>query len=108
MSENKWKTAYLFSSFAKKTYHFNNPGGQGVVETEDALYRWELLLYHYKCCYNSGRRKEAAATRAELKACMQSHPEYFSYKDLVYIQSNSAFYLSLRNLRRWVKNRFAA
>jgi hypothetical protein len=96
----EWNTAYLFSGFARKTFQFKNPRVEGALETEDTLYNWELLLYHFISCFNSGRKEEAAVVRRELKILMHDHPEIFSLRDLVHIRANSPLFLTLRNFRR--------
>jgi glycosyltransferase involved in cell wall biosynthesis len=103
MSNAQWHTAHLFSSIARKVYHTGNPLEQGVVQVDNTLYEWKLLLFYSICCYQTGRKYEAAFARSELKACIRQHPEYFSHRDLVYIHSNSPFYLAIRRWNPWTK-----
>lgn len=103
MNAKRWELAYLFSLFSTRMYHGRNPFGQGVSQTEDALYQWKMLLYHFICCQESGRIEEAKSASAELTRLTRMEPGSFTFKDLLYIRSNSAFYLSLRKWNPWAR-----
>jgi len=67
----QWHQAYLYSSFAVANYHGNKPTGLDIELVEDALYDWELLLYHCTICIHAGRKEEGKAGMSRLKSILR-------------------------------------
>jgi len=103
-SAKRWQTAYIFSSMAKNTFHGHLPKGNNMAELENPLYLWKLLVLHFISCWRLGLKVEGLQTRLLLKDCIEQHPKYFTLRDLVYIRSNTPFYLALRSIFSWVNS----
>ena len=88
-----WNMAYLYSKFAKTTFHAKNPYPTRLLFVDEATYVWRFAEAHAAACYYTGRMDEAKQTYQEIVNLTKTHPQYFSQDDLSKIQMNGQFFL---------------
>ena len=88
-----WNMAYLYSKFAKTTFHAKNPYPTRLLFVDEATYVWKFAEAHAASCYYTGRMDEAKQTYQEIVNLTKTHPQYFSQDDLSKIQMNGQFFL---------------
>lgn len=88
-----WNMAYLYTSFARKTFHNNSPYPKRLLFVDESLYIWKFLEAHSAACFYTGRKEEAKQTYQEMLKISQEKPEYFGPQDLMKIQQNAQFFL---------------
>lgn len=92
MMQQEWHMAYLYSKFAKTTFHGKNPYPTRLLFVDEATYVWKFLEAHAAACYYTGRMDEAKQTYQEIVNITKTHPQYFSPEDLNKIQMNGQFF----------------
>ncbi len=90
LSVNEWNNAYLFSKFAKMTYHQKNPYPQRLLFVDEVLYAWRFLEVHAASSFYTGRREEARQSYLEMVKISKEQPHLFNSEDLQKIQMNSS------------------
>jgi glycosyltransferase involved in cell wall biosynthesis len=88
-----WNMAYLYSKFAKTTFHGKNPYPTRLLFVDEATYVWRFAEAHAAACYYTGRMDEAKQTYQEIVNLTKAQPQYFSQDDLNKIQMNGQFFL---------------
>jgi len=88
-----WNMAYLYSKFAKTTFHGKNPYPTRLLFVDETTYIWKFAEAHAATCYYTGRMDEAKQTYQEMVNITKTHPQYFSQDDLNKIQLNGQFFL---------------
>ena len=88
-----WNMAYLYSKFAKTTFHGKNPYPTRLLFVDETTYIWKFAEAHAAACYYTGRMDEAKQTYQEIVNLTKTHPQYFSQDDLNKIQMNGQFFL---------------
>lgn len=92
MMQQEWHMAYLYSKFAKTTFHGKNPYPTRLLFVDEATYVWRFAEAHAAACYYTGRMDEAKQTYQEIVNITKTHPQYFSPEDLNKIQMNGQFF----------------
>ena len=87
-----WNMAYLYTKFAKHTFHGKNPYPTRLLFVDETTYNWKFLESHCAACYYTGRLDEARVGYSEIIALTKTHPQYFTEHDLQKIQMNSQFF----------------
>jgi len=88
-----WNMAYLYSKFAKSTFHGKNPYPTRLLFVDEATYVWKFAEAHAAASYYTGRMDEAKQTYQEIVNLTKTHPQYFSADDLNKINMNGQFFL---------------
>jgi hypothetical protein len=88
-----WNMAYLYSKFAKTTFHGKNPYPTRLLFVDETTYIWKFAEAHAAACYYTGRMDEAKQTYQEIVNITKTQPQYFSQDDLNKIQMNGQFFL---------------
>jgi glycosyltransferase involved in cell wall biosynthesis len=88
-----WHMAYLYSKFAKSTFHGKNPYPTRLLFVDEATYVWKFAEAHAAAAFYTGRMDEAKQTYQEIVNITKTHPQYFSQDDLNKIQMNGQFFL---------------
>jgi glycosyltransferase involved in cell wall biosynthesis len=88
-----WNMAYLYSKFAKTTFHGKNPYPTRLLFVDEATYVWRFAEAHAAASYYTGRMDEAKQTYHEIVNLTKTHPQFFSQDDLNKIQMNGQFFL---------------
>ena len=88
-----WNMAYLYSKFAKTTFHGKNPYPTRLLFVDETTYIWKFAEAHAAACYYTGRMDEAKQTYQEIVNLTKTQPQYFSQDDLNKIQMNGQFFL---------------
>lgn len=94
LSTNEWNNAYLFSKFAKVTYHQRNPYPQRLLFVDEALYAWKFLEVHAAASFYTGRKDEAKQTYLDMVRISKEQTHLFTPEDLQKIQSNAGAFSS--------------
>ncbi len=89
----EWNMAYLYSKFAKSTFHGKNPYPTRLLFVDEATYVWKFAEAHAAAAFYTGRMDEAKQTYQEIVNITKTHPQYFSQDDLNKIQMNGQFFL---------------
>lgn len=89
----EWHMAYLYSKFAKTTFHGKNPYPTRLLFVDEATYVWKFAEAHAAAAFYTGRMDEAKQTYQEIVAITKTHPQYFTPDDLNKIQMNGQFFL---------------
>jgi glycosyltransferase involved in cell wall biosynthesis len=92
MHMQEWHMAYLYSKFAKNTFHGKNPYPTRLLFVDEATYVWKFAEAHAAASYYTGRMEEAKQTYQEIVNLTKTHPQYFTEDDLKKIQMNSQFF----------------
>jgi hypothetical protein len=88
-----WNMAYLYSKFAKTTFHGKNPYPTRLLFVDEATYIWKFAEAHAAAAFYTGRMDEAKQTYQEIVNLTKTHPQYFGPDDLNKIQMNGQFFL---------------
>jgi len=88
-----WNMAYLYSKFAKTTFHGKNPYPTRLLFVDEATYVWKFAEAHAAAAFYTGRMDEAKQTYQEIVNLTKTHPQFFSTDDLNKIQMNGQFFL---------------
>ena len=88
-----WNMAYLYSKFAKTTFHGKNPYPTRLLFVDEATYVWKFAEAHAAAAFYTGRMDEAKQTYQEIVNLTNTHPQFFSQDDLNKIQMNGQFFL---------------
>ena len=87
-----WHMAYLYSKFAKTTFHGKNPYPTRLLFVDEATYVWKFAEAHAAAAFYTGRMDEAKQTYQEIVNLTKTHPQYFTPDDLNKIQMNGQFF----------------
>ena len=87
-----WHMAYLYSKFAKTTFHGKNPYPTRLLFVDEATYVWKFAEAHAAASFYTGRMDEAKQTYQEIVNLTKTHPQYFTAEDLNKIQMNGQFF----------------
>ena len=87
-----WHMAYLYSKFAKTTFHGRNPYPTRLLFVDEATYVWKFAEAHAAASFYTGRMDEAKQTYQEIVNLTKTHPQYFTAEDLNKIQMNGQFF----------------
>ena len=87
-----WHMAYLYTKFAKTTFHGRNPYPTRLLFVDEATYVWKFAEAHAAACFYTNRLDEARATYNEIVQATKTHPQYFTPEDLQKIQMNGQFF----------------
>jgi len=87
-----WHMAYLYSKFAKTTFHGKNPYPTRLLFVDEATYVWKFAESHAAASFYTGRMDEAKQTYQEIVNLTKTNPQYFSVEDLNKIQMNGQFF----------------
>ena len=88
-----WNMAYLYSKFAKTTFHGKNPYPTRLLFVDEATYVWRFAEAHAAAAFYTGRMDEAKQTYQEIVNLTKTHPQFFGPDDLNKIQMNGQFFL---------------
>lgn len=88
-----WNMAYLYSKFAKTTFHGKNPYPTRLLFVDEATYVWKFAEAHAAAAFYTGRMDEAKQTYQEIVNLTKTYPQYFSEEDLNKIKMNGQFFL---------------
>ena len=88
-----WNMAYLYTKFAKTTFHGKNPYPTRLLFVDEATYVWRFAEAHAAAAFYTGRMDEAKQTYQEIVNLTKTHPQYFGPDDLNKIQMNGQFFL---------------
>ena len=89
----EWNMAYLYSKFAKTTFHGKNPYPTRLLFVDEATYVWKFAEAHAAASFYTGRMDEAKQTYQEIVNLTKTHPQFFSPDDLNKINMNGQFFL---------------
>ena len=89
---NEWNMAYLYSKFAKNTFHQKNPYPTRLLFVDEATYVWKIAEAHSAACFYTGRQEEARMAYEDIKNSMRTHPHCFTPDDIAKINSNAQFF----------------
>ena len=87
-----WHMAYLYTKFARTTFHGKNPYPTRLLFVDETTYNWKFLEAHCASCFYTNRLDEARVGYAEIVQLTKSHPQYFTPEDLQKIQMNGQFF----------------
>jgi glycosyltransferase involved in cell wall biosynthesis len=90
---SEWHMAYLYSKFAKTTFHGKNPYPTRLLFVDEATYVWRFAEAHAAAAFYTGRMDEAKQTYQEIVNLTKTHPQYFTPDDLNKINMNGQFFL---------------
>jgi glycosyltransferase involved in cell wall biosynthesis len=90
---SEWHMAYLYSKFAKTTFHGKNPYPTRLLFVDEATYIWKFAEAHAAAAFYTGRMDEAKQTYQEIVNLTKTHPQYFTPDDLNKINMNGQFFL---------------
>jgi len=89
----EWNMAYLYSKFAKTTFHGKNPYPTRLLFVDEATYVWKFAEAHAAASFYTGRMDEAKQTYQEIVNLTKTHPQFFTPDDLNKINMNGQFFL---------------
>lgn len=92
LSISEWNMAYVYSKFARSTYHGNNPYPARLLFVDESLYNWKLLESHAAACIYTNRKDEGKACYDEIISLLRKNPHWFSPEDVQKIQINAQFF----------------
>ena len=92
LSISEWNMAYVYSKFARSTYHGNNPYPARLLFVDESLYNWKLLESHAAACFHTNRKDEGKACYDEIISLLRKNPHWFSPEDVQKIQINAQFF----------------
>lgn len=90
LSVGEYNNAYLFSKFAKITYHQKNPYPQRLLFVDESLYSWKLLESHAAASFYTNRKDEGRESYMEMVELSKKMPNLFNQDDLNKMQSNAS------------------
>ena len=88
-----WNMAYLYSKFAKTTFHGKNPYPTRLLFVDEATYVWKFAEAHAAASFYTGRMDEAKQTYQEIVNLTKTQPQFFTPDDLNKINMNGQFFL---------------
>lgn len=88
----EWHMAYLYTKFAKTTFHGKNPYPTRLLFVDEATYVWKFAEAHAAASFYTGRMDEAKQTYREIVNLTKTHAQYFTPDDLNKIQMNGQFF----------------
>jgi glycosyltransferase involved in cell wall biosynthesis len=88
----EYHIAYLYSKFAKTTFHGKNPYPTRLLFVDEALYIWKFLESYAGACFYTGRTNEAKASFQEILQLVKTNPNVFTQEDINKITSNAQFF----------------
>jgi hypothetical protein len=89
----EWHMAYIYTKFAKTTFHGKNPYPTRLLFVDEATYVWKFAEAHAAASFYTGRMDEAKQTYREIVNLTKTHPQHFSADDLNKINMNGQFFL---------------
>jgi glycosyltransferase involved in cell wall biosynthesis len=92
LSVSEWHMAYIYSKFAKTTFHGNNPYPARLLFVDETLYNWKFLESHAASCIYTNRKEEGKACYDEILQLMKKNPQWFTADDVNKIQVNAQFF----------------
>jgi glycosyltransferase involved in cell wall biosynthesis len=92
MQMGEWNMAYIYTKFAKETFHGKNPYPNRLLFVDEALYVWKLAEAHAAASFYTGRMDEAKANYREIVALSKSQPQCFTPDDYKKIEANGQFF----------------
>lgn len=92
LSVGEWHMAYVYTKFAKTTFHGKNPYPARLLFVDESLYNWKLLESHAAACVYTNRKEEGKQTFDEVLSLFKTNPNWFSPEDAQKIQVNSQFF----------------
>ena len=87
-----WHMAYLYTKFAKETFHGRNPYPTRLLFVDEMTYNWKFLEAHAASSFYCGKKEEAKACYGEIVQLTKTNPNYFTHEDLQKIQMNGQFF----------------
>jgi hypothetical protein len=84
--------AYLYTKFAKTTFHGKNPYPTRLLFVDEVTYQWKFLEAHCAACFYTNRLQEAREGYKEIVQLTKTHPHYFTPEDIQKIQMNGQFF----------------
>lgn len=88
----EWNLAYLYTKFAKTTFHGKCPYPTRLLFVDEHIYIWKFLEAHAAASFYTGRKDEAIANYNELLEMSIKSPQYFTQADLEKINFNKQFF----------------
>lgn len=88
----EWNLAYLYTKFAKETFHGKNPYPHRLLFVDEALYVWKFAEAHAAASFYTGRREEAKACYEEIVKLSKTHQQFFTPDDFKKIEMNAQFF----------------
>ena len=82
-----WKQAYIYTSFAMRTFLNSNPAHLRTNFVDHSFYNWEAAEFHRSVCAALNRKQEAEDANKELLKIIQRKPEYFNNASLEKIKA---------------------
>ena len=92
LQNNEWHMAYVYTKFAKSTFHGHNPYPARLLFLDQSLYDWKLLESHAAACIYTNRKEEGKAAYEEIIAVLRKNPYLFSPDEVQKIQANAQFF----------------
>lgn len=92
LMSSEWHLAYVYSKFAKSTFHKNNPYPTRLLFVDEALYNWKFLEVHAAACVYTGRKEEGKAAYEEMVSLLKQNPQWFAPDEVQKIQMNAQFF----------------
>lgn len=92
LSIGEWHMAYVYSKFARSTFHNNNPYPSRLLFVDESLYNWKFLESHAASCIYTNRKEEGKATYEEMLKVLKTNPEWFSQDEVNKINMNAQFF----------------
>jgi hypothetical protein len=88
----EWHLAYVYSKFARTTFHGNNPYPTRLLFVDESLYNWKFLEVHAAASIYCGRKEEARQTFNELLDILRKNPNWFTQEEMQKINMNAQFF----------------
>ena len=92
LSCSEWNMAYVYTKFARTTFHGNNPYPARLLFVDESLYNWKLLESHAAACVYTNKREEGKQCFEEIVRLLKTNPHWFTPEDVQKIQLNSQFF----------------
>ncbi len=92
LSVGEYNMAYVYSKFARTTFHMNNPYPKRLLFIDESLYNWKLLESHAASSVYTNRKEEAKQCFDEILSILKKNPQWFSPEDVQKIQVNTQFF----------------
>jgi hypothetical protein len=106
ITEGRWETAYIYSSFAFSTYHLHLPTDRDITEVRRCLYEWRILYYHYLVCMHTNREEEGRKLYKQLKERSSQEINQLKNDELTMIRLSSPGIIGLQQrliyFKKWV------
>ena len=92
LSTSEWHMAYVYSKFARSTFHGNNPYPARLLFVDESLYNWKLLESHAAACIYTNRKEEGKVCYDEILKLVRNNPQWFGMEEIQKIQANAQFF----------------